>query len=83
MHSAHYVLKRINKGFDFIETPSISDQLISDLLNVLSGALTFCDQEKKKVVSTVKSLEDCDEEKREEIEKKYEEVNDLMQSKLP
>ena len=60
--------------------PILSDSVLSTLIDGLSQVLTFCDQEKKKVIAETKSLEDYDDEKKEEIEKSYENVNDLMQS---
>ena len=76
----HYIFKQINKGVDFLTQPLINENTIAALINGLSQGLTFCDQEKKKVIAETKSLEDYDDEKKEEIEKSYENVNDLMQS---
>lgn len=44
----------------------------------MSEAITFCDQEKKKVIQKTKELEDYDAEKKEEIEEQYEEINNIM-----
>jgi hypothetical protein len=75
----HYILKQINKGLDFLTQPLINDNIIAELINGLSQALTFCDQEKKKVVKESANLEDYDDDKKEEIEARYEEVNNIMQ----
>ncbi len=77
--NVHYVLKQTNKALDFLSQPLLADNVLADLLGGLSQVLTFCDQEKKKIIAETKSLEDYDDQKKEEIEKKYEEVNNLMQ----
>jgi len=77
--NVHYILRQLNKGLDFLTQPILSDSVISTLIDGLSQVLTFCDQEKKKVIAETKSLEDYDDEKKEEIEKNYEDVNNLMQ----
>lgn len=76
----HYILKQINKGLDFLTQPLINENLIATLINTLSQTLIFTDEEKKKIVKHSTSLEDYDDEKKEEIEQRYEEINNLMQS---
>jgi hypothetical protein len=79
VQNVHYVLKQLNKALDFLSQPLLGDNVLADLIGGLSQVLTFCDQEKKKIIAETKSLEDYDDQKKEEIEKKYEEVNNLMQ----
>ena len=59
----------------------INDNAITGLINSLSQTLVFCEEEKNKVVKHSSSLEDYDDDKKEEIEQRYEEVNNIMQSK--
>jgi len=78
----HYIFKQINKGVDFLTQPLINENTIAALINGLSQGLTFCDQEKKKIMKETAKMDDYDDDKKEEIELRYEEVNNIMQSKF-
>lgn len=80
--ATHYIYKQIAKAIDFLNEPVLSEQTVSDLLNSMSSSLTFLSDEKKKIVIKVKELEDCDDQKKEEIENQYEETNNIMHSKF-
>lgn len=77
----HHVFKSINKGLHLISRPLLTEQLLTSLVTTMNQGLTFCDQEKTKIISSTKNGDDeYDEEKKEQVEEEYEEVNDMMQS---
>ena len=82
MVATHYIYKQIAKAIDFLNESVLSEHVVSDLINSMSSSLTFLTDEKKRVVTKVKELEDCDDQKKEEIENQYEETNNLMHSNL-
>ena len=78
----HHVFKRICKGLRLISEPLLAEELLNSLTNTMNQGLALCDKEKRKIVEKVQDIDDYDEEKKEEIESEYEEVNDVMQSKI-
>ncbi len=54
--------------------------MVAALINEMSKTLIFLEAEKKKVVDETSNLEEYDEDKKEEMEQRFEEVNQIMQS---
>jgi len=49
------------------------------LCNVMGEAIKMCERLKKEVMKKFGDMDDCDEDKEEELKEEYEEVNDIMQ----
>lgn len=77
-----HIFKCICKGLGLISEPLLSEELLNDLVNTMNESLTLCDKEKRKIVEKVKEIEDYDDEKKEEIQTEYDDVNDVMQGKI-
>ena len=76
------MLKQIFKNLKHLTTSSLPQEIVSSLCNLMGKSIKACEKLKKEMLKDFEKMEECDEDKEEEFKEEYEEVNDLMGSKI-
>eukprot|EP00828_Plagiopyla_frontata_P003505 TRINITY_DN1107_c0_g1_i2.p1 TRINITY_DN1107_c0_g1~~TRINITY_DN1107_c0_g1_i2.p1 ORF type:complete len:464 (-),score=98.48 TRINITY_DN1107_c0_g1_i2:92-1483(-) len=77
---AHFVMLEINKQLKLFKQPLLGQQIVLELVQIVTQCLKLQDQNKKNLLKEFEhEKDDCDEDLKEEFQDDYEEINDLMQ----
>lgn len=72
------ILNQVYKSVKFLTAPLLSEELVLHIISLLKDAMSLCQKEKMSIVKKYKELDEYDEEKDDEFQGDYEDINDLM-----